>query len=198
MKPRDEQRGEVSVSGRRHGLSLVEIIVAIGVLGGAAVILGQMLDVGVRHAERAEEVAEAQVVAHNLMAEFVLGERPWQVVERPQPVSMFSPWDFSVEMTPVGVGGLQSVTISVFRRAGVSLHATPTDAIGPSVEKSFTSDNDTGPDANRVSQTESSLDRPAKYHLTRWIHREAAQSDSLFDDGSTDEIVPRAVSGMSP
>lgn len=103
----------------RAGLSLLEVIIALAVLAGSAAVIAQMVEMAVRRSARSDERTEAATLCHNLMNELVAGVRPWQNMTSPQPVDLFSPWDYQVTVESLGFADLAALTVVVSRRAGV-------------------------------------------------------------------------------
>ena len=155
----------------RTGLSLLEIIVALAVLAGSAVVLSQMIDIGSRPAERAAQIAEAQTVAHNLLHELLIQERPLTTNETPEPIDLWSPYDYTVLVEPVGIGQLLSVTVEIYRRQD----ATPEAMLEPLVQ----------PVGERSGVDQ--LDRVADFRLTRWMRRPRATDETTLSD-ETDSL----------
>ncbi len=133
---------------------------ALAVLTGSAAILAQMVDLGARHAERATKISEAQEIAHNLMLEFVTGQRPWEPSETFQPVDLWSPWDYQMSVQPIGLGKLVSIRVTVVERQ--------LDASGPVASPELT----TAP--------VDSVDTRKRYHLVRWVRHELP-TETAFD-----------------
>ena len=83
----------------RSGISLLEVILAISILVGSAAVLGQLISIGQMQAEKATELTEAQALCNNKMNELLSGIEPIEPVEL-QPVSLESPWDYSIQLEP--------------------------------------------------------------------------------------------------
>lgn len=60
-------------SDRRSGFSLLEVIVATGVLAASAMLLSSLISSGALYANRAEDRAEAMMLCRNRIAEVQLG-----------------------------------------------------------------------------------------------------------------------------
>jgi hypothetical protein len=160
---------------RRAGLSLLEIIVALAVLTGSAAILAQMVDLGARHAERSRQISEAQTLAHNLLSELLADLRPWESTQAPQPVDLWSPWDYQLQIEPVGLGDLVAVTVTVVERVEAGAPAAaPLEAPAP--------------DPTVLTQRR-------HYRLTRWVRRKMAadhEFPSFQRQGSPSANIPQA------
>lgn len=154
----------------RRGLSLLEVIIAIGILAGSAALLSQMVDLGTRHIERAERITEAQALAHNLLNEMIVGTRPWQVLETPEPVDAWSAWDYRVSIDPVGLGELSRVTITVEERRD-----SP-DAVSPNASA-----------PNKPAIQRDDVLSPGAFRLVRWVRGVNLSADPLTNDSTNDE-----------
>ena len=136
---------------RRRGLSLIEVIIAMGILVGTTAILAQLISVGEKQASKAVEMTEAQTICHNKMAELMSGLSPLTAV-KDEPAAIDSPWYYSVQIEPVGFGDLYSLTVSVASQRNAS--ASPTEEL-----------NSAGP----------------VFHLTRWASVSDFPEGTEFD-----------------
>jgi hypothetical protein len=158
---------------------LLEIIVALAVLTGSAAILAQMIDLGARHAERSRQISEAQTLAHNLLNELLAEVRPWESTQAPQPVDLWRPWDYQLQIEPVGLGDLVAVTVTVVERVEADASASvpaPAQAEAPAPDQTV-------------------LTQPRQYRLTRWVRRNMAadhEFPSFQRQGSPATNVPQA------
>ena len=181
---------------RTRGLSLLEIIVALAVLAGSAVILAQMVDLGARHADRARTITDAQTAAHNLMAELELGNRP--VVNTPaEPLDAWSPWDVSIQVAPVGIGKLRSVTVSVFPGSRQPLALANSGRLDLSTEGGSGKVLQDTHQPNQSALRDRSLDAPPTYRLTRWLNDNRFQGDSTSPFAWPDRNYPNDNHRMS-
>ena len=101
--------------GRRRGLTLLEVMLAIAILGGAMAIIGQLIRVGARSAMEARDLAAAQLMCESKLAEVVLGIVPAETAG-PSPVETLTgvdEWMYSVETAPVEQQGLIAVYVTV-------------------------------------------------------------------------------------
>lgn len=60
----------------RPGLSLLEVLLSIAILGGAMVVIGNMYFLGYRSAIRARLVSDANILCDTVMAELAAGILP--------------------------------------------------------------------------------------------------------------------------
>ena len=99
----------------RNGLSLIEVIIAMGILVGTTAVLAQLIGIGEKQANRAADMTEAQTLCHNKMAELLAGLTPFTSCEA-TPIDLESSWDYQVQIAPVGFRDVYSVTVMVFER----------------------------------------------------------------------------------
>ena len=109
---------------RRRGLSLIEVIIAMGILVGTTAILAQLISIGEKQASKAVKMTEAQTICHNKMAELMSGLSPLTAI-KDEPVAIGSPWNYSVKIEPVGFRDLFSLTVIVASQR--SALASPTE-----------------------------------------------------------------------
>src|SRR5947209_1677366 len=106
----------------RRGLSLMEVILAIAILGGSLTAIGQLIRIGARNAAAARDLTMAQVLAETQVARITAG------VELPEPATD-EPWDpadgewlYSVDVGTTEVAGLQSITVTIKQAKGRAAH----------------------------------------------------------------------------
>lgn len=109
---------------RRTGLSLMEVIVAIAILGGALTVIGNLVYLGSRAASNSRLYSEAQILCDTKMAEVSAGVLPLQSVGG-APIDENPDWIYSVEIGPATVTGLLSVTVTVQQSPTVTPVPTP-------------------------------------------------------------------------
>lgn len=103
---------QVNESGHRAGLSLLEVIVAIAILGGAMVVIADLIYIGSRSAGNVRWTSEAQILCDTKMAELSAGVIPLQssgmtaIPENPL-------WTYSVDIGSTNINGLLSATVTV-------------------------------------------------------------------------------------
>ena len=127
LLPRSRASG---CSRRRAGFSLLEVMLATGILLGCLVVLGELAAVGRRHARDAEQLTEAQLLARSRLNEILSGAAPLES----QPASddaELPGWSCKVAVEPLGRFGLSSVTVTVARVPAGTLD-TPTGSVGKS------------------------------------------------------------------
>lgn len=98
------------------GFSLLEIILALAILGGALAVLGSIVQVGTRTAKQARGRVAAELQCQSILTEIVAGLRPAEpvqssLVDFPDPEYIFL---YSVEVQPADMEGMLVVRVSVF------------------------------------------------------------------------------------
>ena len=97
---------------KRDGFSLLEVILAIAILGGSMVIIGQGFFLGYRSVRNARMVGVGNRLADSAMAELAAG-----VVEPTSVSSQQIPneegWVYSIEVDDAPVPGLLSAVVTV-------------------------------------------------------------------------------------
>lgn len=87
---------------KREGFSLLEVILALAILTGAMVVLGELVRTGLRNAQLARDLSQAQLLCQSKLDEIEAGVTP------PQPVGQTAipdqpGWYYSIE--PAAAGG---------------------------------------------------------------------------------------------
>ncbi len=109
------------------GFSLLEVIIALGIMAGAMAILGELARAGLRHAEAARDLAEAEIICESKLAEITSGlAQPTSVSDTladtavgdagtsAAPDSDLGKWNYSVDVSPVnGQEGLLTIKVTV-------------------------------------------------------------------------------------
>jgi len=96
----------------RTGLSLLEVLLAIAILGGAMIVITQLLNLGYRSAIEARMRTEAALLCDTKMAELAAGVLPLSgtsgeaIEENPN-------WNYSVSVENASQVGLLAVTVTV-------------------------------------------------------------------------------------
>jgi general secretion pathway protein I len=99
-------------TGRRNaGLSLLEVILAIAILGGCIAVIGELVRMGARQAEEAREMTSAQLLCESKLEEIAAG------VFAPEPVSnvpfdLDPSWAYSIEVGSLDTQDLLQVTVT--------------------------------------------------------------------------------------
>lgn len=105
---------------RSAGFSLLEVILALAILAGAMVILGELARQGLRYAERARDVTQAQMICESKLAE-VTSASTAPSASAAAPVetdpSNTQKWLCSVDVSPLSQQGLLAVRVTVTKDA---------------------------------------------------------------------------------
>ena len=156
----------------RSGISLLEVILAISILVGSAAVLGQLISIGRMQAEKATELTEAQALCNNKMNELLSGIEPIEPVEL-QPVSLESPWDYSIQLEPGFANNLLELTVTV------QLHSDQLTTISAQPSADNEPDDTTG---DTMAPTNTS------FRLTRWIRTDDYEIDpTLLPESDLDD-----------
>jgi general secretion pathway protein I len=99
---------------QRCALSLLEVILAIAILGGAMAAVGVCVRVGTQAASDARELTVAQLHCESKLAELVSGWAPLTPVQG-APLELAPDWLYSVDVQQSGQNGLLQVTVTVQR-----------------------------------------------------------------------------------
>ena len=97
----------------RSGLSLLEVMLALAILGGALAAIGELMRIGARNAEIARDLTTAQLLCESTVAELQLGFLPIQSVG-PMPVTDLqyqTEWMYTITVQPIDQEGLTSVVV---------------------------------------------------------------------------------------
>ena len=96
----------------RRGLSLLEVTLAIAILGGCLAVIGELVRMGSRHAEEAREMTVAQLLGESQMESIVAGILPAQSVSSTA-FERDPDWTYAIEVTPLNGTELLEVTVHV-------------------------------------------------------------------------------------
>lgn len=113
----------------KKGLSLLEVILALVILGGSVAILGELTRGGLRNARDTRELTQAQFLAESLMAQIRMGIRELETdYDRPITSEEFVDtnaaesdysseplWLYSIEASQIDDYGLYAVAVTVKR-----------------------------------------------------------------------------------
>ena len=97
---------------RRRAFSLLEMLLATGILLGCLIVLSELASIGRRHVRDAEDLITAQRICQIKINEILAG------IEQPIPVESTEVedepgWYYSVETEPVSQPGLIAVRVTV-------------------------------------------------------------------------------------
>lgn len=97
---------------RRHGFTLLEVILALAILAGAMAALGQLMSVGTRSAAHARDMSMAQILCESKMAELTAGIEPLEPVQGAA-FEQTRDWRYSVVVGSTEEEGLFAVQVIV-------------------------------------------------------------------------------------
>jgi type II secretory pathway pseudopilin PulG len=98
----------------RGGLTLLEVILALGILALALAILGELVRIGVRASHAAQDATHAQLLCESIVAELVVGAVPPDPVAAAH-VASDPEWLYSIELLPTGQEGLVALRVTVVK-----------------------------------------------------------------------------------
>ena len=99
----------------RCGLSLLEVILSIAILGASMAVIGQFFFLGFRAADRARRQFDATLICDSVMAELAAGVIEAQSISGAQ--APHTPnWQYSVDIANSDIAGLLLATVSVRQR----------------------------------------------------------------------------------
>jgi general secretion pathway protein I len=97
--------------------SILEVILALAILAGAMVVLGELARMGFRNAKLTQDLTRAQLLCESKMAEFTSGISLPQTVQGATFDDMYQdgkiPWIYSVEMEQIDQDGLIALRVTV-------------------------------------------------------------------------------------
>jgi len=97
---------------RRRAFSLLEVMLAAAILLGCVIVLSELAGIGREHAAAAEDLATAQRLCQNRMAELLTGIELLADVEKEEMLDDPA-WQCSVHLEPARVPGLVAVKVTV-------------------------------------------------------------------------------------
>jgi len=96
----------------RRGFSLLEVLLATGILLGGVIVLAELAGIGRQHALTAEELVTAQWICQTRLDEIVAGAMPLVSVENEWGAEITG-WVYSVQTERLGQSGLVAVRLTV-------------------------------------------------------------------------------------
>lgn len=116
----DDGSGEPSYSSyRRTGLTLLEVILALAILGMALAAISQLISLGARAASESRELTRAQIIAESILAQLAADALPVETFERLQ-VPYEPNWVYSTLVEGTDQPGLVAVHVVVEQRLPTS------------------------------------------------------------------------------
>ena len=110
----------------RPAFSLLEVVIATGILLASVTLLAQLTSIGGRHLEGAREKAIAARLCQNKMALLMAGIDPMQP-RKITPLAEDLDWEFQVALQETTTDNLVELKVSVRRIAPAEIANTPVD-----------------------------------------------------------------------
>ncbi len=97
------------------GLSLLEVMLALAILGGALAAIGELMRIGARNAEMARDLTTAQLICESTMAEIQLGFLPMQTAGpiAVEDAQYQQDWLYTIVAEPLDQEGLTSIWLQI-------------------------------------------------------------------------------------
>jgi general secretion pathway protein I len=106
----------------RRGLSLLEVLLALAILGGSLAAIGELMRIGARSAEASRDQTTAQLLGETVMSQIAAGLLPPQAVSSAQiddPMFQLE-WSYSIVIEQVDQQGLIAVWVTIQQSADVA------------------------------------------------------------------------------
>ncbi|TWU47200.1 hypothetical protein Poly51_49980 [Rubripirellula tenax] len=104
----------------RRGFSLLEILLALAILGGALAMLSQIAETGTSAAREARDLSVARLMCQSKLSETLLdaasGITPQTIITAPLPSfdsGSMTTFNYSIEVQPASLDGLLSLRVTV-------------------------------------------------------------------------------------
>ncbi len=97
---------------RRRGLSLLEVMLAIAILGGCVAVIGELVRIGSRHAEEVRLLTTAQLLCESKIEEIEAGVIPPEAISS-APFETTPDWFYSVTINALDQEELMEVRVTV-------------------------------------------------------------------------------------
>lgn len=107
----------------RRALSLIEVILALAILGGAMAMLGSLVRLGARHANDAQDISTAYLHCQSLLGQIAAQALPATPVQNAA-VPVDPEWVYSVTVQNMDLEALISVRVTVTSATDTSPTAT--------------------------------------------------------------------------
>jgi len=101
----------VAIPRSRAGLSLLEVILAIAILGGCIAVIGELVRLGARQAEEARELTTAQLLCESKLEEIAAGVVAPEAVGN-VPFENDPRWSYSIDVASLDTADLIQVTVT--------------------------------------------------------------------------------------
>ena len=107
----------------RAGLSLIEVILALAILGGSMVMLGHLVRLGAGHAVDAQNISTAYLHCQSILGQVAGQALPATAVQN-TPVPLDPEWVYSIDVQGLDLEALISVRVTVTSATDTSPYAT--------------------------------------------------------------------------
>ena len=97
---------------RRHGLTLLEVILALAILSLSMVAIGELIRIGTHSARDAQDMTQAQILCESKLSELVAGVAPYEPAVR-APLPMDPDWYYTVQLEPTEEEGVMALAVTV-------------------------------------------------------------------------------------
>lgn len=94
-------------------MSLLEVILALAILGGALAVLGQLISAGSRSARAARDMADAQRLCDSMLAEITAGITPAETMEGAMQDENGQSWIYSIQADASSQEGIVALLVTV-------------------------------------------------------------------------------------
>ena len=98
----------------RQGISLLEVLIATGLLFGSMIVLSQLAFIGRQHLDRAERRTTAVRLCQYKLGELLAGIEPMEQVAD-EPLAEDSDWNYSIDIQPLQQLSLVELRVEVVR-----------------------------------------------------------------------------------
>ena len=114
-------RRQTRIIGQRSGFSLLEILLALAILGGSLAILSRIADTGMSAARESRDLAAARILAQTKLCEVMLdaasGITPQSIPSAPFDAPFDSQssslYQYGVDVQPAPMSGLLAIRVTV-------------------------------------------------------------------------------------
>ena len=107
---------------RRHGFSLLEVIIATAILAASGLMLMSVFSMGDRHTQRADERSIAQMLCQSKLEELLASPSDLLPIQA-EVIRQYPGWVYSVSLKPTQLEGFVQLTVSVTHIPGTETGA---------------------------------------------------------------------------
>ena len=109
---RQARKAKSQASPPRPGFSLLEVLMAVGLLLASLAILSQLTTIGRQHLDKATSKSIATRLCQNKLARLVAGVDSIRTGDE-APLEEDPTWEYRVDVTPLALGDLAQLSVSV-------------------------------------------------------------------------------------